>query len=204
MTSHPVALSTILSIRGSEKLSLGQALLRLVKLMHIRHLPLFFCTITTLASHVGYAIGSINLASSRRCTSALGASIFSSDILRNCCFFGLTEGSIPKLCSMMERLTPTRSRADQAKTSLFLDRQQRSLSSSCEVRSSLMVTVCLGVALSRGTVLVLPLLCSCALSCSLAVELADSGTSRWAVRQCTFLCPGTKSLSMLRAAYWLP
>jgi hypothetical protein len=53
MTLHPVALSTILSIRGSGKLSFGQALLRLVKSMHIRHLPLFFCTITTLASHVG-------------------------------------------------------------------------------------------------------------------------------------------------------
>jgi hypothetical protein len=53
MTSHSAALSTILLIRGSGKLSFGQALLRLVKSMHIRHLPLFFCTITTLASHVG-------------------------------------------------------------------------------------------------------------------------------------------------------
>jgi hypothetical protein len=53
MTSHPVALSMILSIRGSGKLSLGQALLRLVKSIHIRHLPLFFCTMTMLASHVG-------------------------------------------------------------------------------------------------------------------------------------------------------
>jgi hypothetical protein len=53
MTSHPAALSTILSIRGSGKLSLGQALLRLVKSMHIHHLPLFFCTITMLASDVG-------------------------------------------------------------------------------------------------------------------------------------------------------
>jgi hypothetical protein len=32
---------------------LGQALLRLVKSMHIRHFPLFFCTMITLASHVG-------------------------------------------------------------------------------------------------------------------------------------------------------
>jgi hypothetical protein len=46
----------------------------------------------------------------------------------------------------MDWLTPTKSRADQAKTSLFLDKQHRSFSSSCEVRSSLMVTVCLGVA----------------------------------------------------------
>jgi hypothetical protein len=29
---------------------LGQALLRLVKSIHIRHLPLFFCTITMLAA----------------------------------------------------------------------------------------------------------------------------------------------------------
>jgi hypothetical protein len=88
----------------------------------------------------------MKLASSRRCTSALAASVFSSDILRSLCFFGLTEGSMPKLSSIMERLTPTRSRADQAKTSLFLERQEMSLSSSCEVRSSLMMTVCLGVA----------------------------------------------------------
>jgi hypothetical protein len=52
MTSHPAALSMILSIRGSAKLSLGQALLRLVKSIYIHHLPLFFCTMTTLASHV--------------------------------------------------------------------------------------------------------------------------------------------------------
>jgi hypothetical protein len=33
---------------------------------------------------------------------------------------------MPRLCSMIERLTPTRSRADQAKTSLFRERQERS------------------------------------------------------------------------------
>jgi hypothetical protein len=53
MTLHPAALLTILLIRGSGKLSMGQALLRLVKSMHMRHLPLFFCTMTMLASHVG-------------------------------------------------------------------------------------------------------------------------------------------------------
>jgi hypothetical protein len=67
-----------------------------------------------------------------------------------------------------------------------------------------MVTVCLGVAWSRGTILVPSLLYSCALSCSLSVGLADAGTSRWAMRQCTFLCPGMKCHSMLRAACWLP
>jgi hypothetical protein len=61
----------------------------------------------------------MKLASSRRCTSALAAFVFSSDILRNRCFFGRTEGSMPRLCSMTVRLNPTRSRAYQAKTSLF-------------------------------------------------------------------------------------
>jgi hypothetical protein len=36
---------------------------------------------------------------------------------------------------MIERLTPTRSSADQTKTSLFRERQERSFSSSREVRS---------------------------------------------------------------------
>jgi hypothetical protein len=71
---------------------------------------------------------------------------------------------MPRLCSMIVRQTTTKSRADQAKTSLFLERQEMSLSSSCEVRSSLMMTVCFGVAWSRGTVFVPSLLCSCAFS----------------------------------------
>jgi hypothetical protein len=52
-----------------------------------------------------------------------------------------------------------------------------SFSSSREVRSSLMMTVCLGVAGSRGTVFVPSLLCSCAFSCSLVAGLVASGTS---------------------------
>jgi hypothetical protein len=65
---------------------------------------------------------------------------------------------MPRLCSMMERLTPTRSRADQAKTSLLRVRQERSFSSSRDVRSSLIMTVCFGVAELRGTVFVPSLL----------------------------------------------
>jgi hypothetical protein len=74
----------------------------------------------------------MNLASSKWCTLAFTASVFSSDIFLNCCFFGRTEGSMPRLCLMMVRLTPTRSRADHAKTSLLRLRQNRSLSSSCD------------------------------------------------------------------------
>jgi hypothetical protein len=128
----------------------------------------------------------MNLASSRRCTSALVASVFSLDIFRSRCFFGHTEESMPRLCSMMERLTPTRSRANQAKTSLLRERQEMSFSSSCEVRSSLIVTVCLDVAGSRGTAFVPSLLWSCALTFSSAVGRLLSKSSRFAVRQCTF------------------
>jgi hypothetical protein len=71
---------------------------------------------------------------------------------------------MPRLCSMMVRLTPTRSRAGQAKTSLLWFRQERSLASSFGERSSQIKTVCLGVARSRWTVLVPPLLCSCVLT----------------------------------------
>jgi hypothetical protein len=146
----------------------------------------------------------MNLASNRRCTSVLATSVFSSDIFRIRCFFGRTEESMPRLCSMIERLTPTRSRADQAKTSLFWERQERSFSSSHEVRSSLIITVCLGVAGSRGTAFVPSLLWSYALAFSSLIERLFSKPSRSAVRQWTFRCPGTKSLSMLRAVSWSP
>jgi hypothetical protein len=64
--------------------------------------------------------------------------------------------------------------------------------------------LCFGVAWSRGTVFVPSLLYSCAFSCSLAVGRVALVTSRYVVRQCTFRCPGTKSLSMLCAVCWLP
>jgi hypothetical protein len=70
---------------------------------------------------------------------------------------------MPRLCSMIVRLTPTRSKADHVKTSMLQLRQERSLASSFGRRSSLIKTVCLGVAWSRGTVLVPSLLCSCVL-----------------------------------------
>jgi predicted AAA+ superfamily ATPase len=50
MTSHPAAKSMILSIRGMGKSSLGQALLRLLKSMHILYLQFFFFTMSKLAS----------------------------------------------------------------------------------------------------------------------------------------------------------
>jgi hypothetical protein len=147
---------------------------------------------TTLASHVGYAIGSMNLASNKRCTSALAASVFSSDIFHSRCFFGHTEGSMPRLCSMMERLTPTRSRVDQAKISLLRKRQERSFSSCRDVRSSLIIIVCFGVAGSRGTAFIPSLLWSWALTFLSSIGRVLLKPSRSAVMQ---------YLSILRAVY---
>jgi hypothetical protein len=143
----------------------------------------------------------MNLASNRRCTSALAASVFSSDIFRSRYFFRRTEGSMPRLCLMMKRLTPTRSRADQMKTSLLRERHDWSFSSSRDVRSSLIMTVCFGIAGSRGTAFVPSLLWSRALTFSSSTGRLLSKPSCSAVRQCTFHYLGTKSLSMLRAVY---
>ena len=49
-SSWPVVASTIRSIRGRGKLSLGLALLTSVKSMQSRHFPFAFLTRTTLAN----------------------------------------------------------------------------------------------------------------------------------------------------------
>jgi hypothetical protein len=72
------------------------------------------------------------------------------------------------------------------KDALFLVRQEMSFSLSCEVRSSLITTVCLGVAGSKGTVFVPSLLDSCAFTFSSVAGRVASETSRGVVRQCTF------------------
>ena len=54
-SSWPAVVSTIRSIRGRGKLSLGHARLMLVKSMQSRHLPLAFLTSTTLANHSRYS-----------------------------------------------------------------------------------------------------------------------------------------------------
>jgi hypothetical protein len=90
---------------------------------------------------------------------------------------------MPLLCSMMVRLTPTRSRADQTKTSLLRLRQERSLASSFGERSSLIKTICLGVARSWGIVLVASLLCCYALNFLCLVGRGLLLSLRSAVRQ---------------------
>jgi hypothetical protein len=90
---------------------------------------------------------------------------------------------MPRLCSMMVWQTPTRSRADQVKTSLLLLRQERNHASSFGEMSSLIKTVCMGAVRSRGTILVPSLLYSCVLTFLCLVGQGLLLSSRSAIRQ---------------------
>ena len=61
-SSWLVVASTIRSIRGRGKLSLGQALLTSVKSIQSRHFPFTFLTRTTSANQLGYSTSRIALA----------------------------------------------------------------------------------------------------------------------------------------------
>ena len=61
-SSWPAVASTMRSIRGSGKLSFGDALLIYVKLMQSRHLPFAFLTRTTSANHSRYSTSLIAFA----------------------------------------------------------------------------------------------------------------------------------------------
>jgi hypothetical protein len=122
MSSEEDAASIKESILGNGNSSFGQALLRSVKSMHILHLPLAFFTITVLASHFGYFTSLITPALRSLFTLFRAPSALSSVIFRSLCFLGLKDGSTLSECSMTSLLTPQRSLADQAKTSLLLNR----------------------------------------------------------------------------------
>src|SRR6187455_1671427 len=122
MSSEEATASTRESIHGNGNSSFGHALLRSVKSIHILHLPLAFFTITVLASHSGYVTSLITPALRSLLTSFLAPSALSSDIFRSFCFLGLIARSTLSECSMTSLLTPQRSLADQAKTSLLLNR----------------------------------------------------------------------------------
>jgi hypothetical protein len=114
---------------------LRTTLFKFVKSIHIRHFPFFFLTMTMFASHVGYWTPLMKHVSKNLWTSTLAAEFFSSDILRSFCFFGFAEELICSLCSMMLLLTLVMSKVDQAKTSLFLSRNDSSYTSSSDERS---------------------------------------------------------------------
>ena len=70
-SSWPAVVSTIRSIRGRGKLSLGQALLISVKSVQGRHLSFAFMTRTTLANQSGHSTSQIALAWRSLLTSSL-------------------------------------------------------------------------------------------------------------------------------------
>jgi hypothetical protein len=122
MSSKVAAASIRESILGKGNSSFRHALLRSVKSIHNLHFPLAFFTITVLANHSGYVTSLITPAHINLLTSFPAPSALSSDIFRSFCFLGLMVGSTLRECSIMSLLTPHRSLADQAKTSLLLNK----------------------------------------------------------------------------------
>jgi hypothetical protein len=146
MSSEVAAASTRESILGNGNSSFGHALLRSIKSMHILHFPLAFFTIIVLANHYGYVTSLITLALRSLFTLFHAPSALSSDIFRSLCFLGLKAGSTLSECSMISLLTPQRSLADQAKTSLLLNRNLNkvfSCSSDIEIPIAVFARLCL-------------------------------------------------------------
>jgi hypothetical protein len=127
MSSEVAVTSIRESILGKGNSSFGHALLRSVKSIHILYFPLAFFTITILANHSGYVTSLITPALRSLLTLFLAPSTSSSDIFQNLCFLGLIVGSTLRECSIMSLLTPHISLANQAKTSLMLNKNFVSL-----------------------------------------------------------------------------
>ena len=117
-SSWPVVASTIRSIRGRGKLSLGQALLTPVKSMQSRHLLFSFLTRTTLANQLRYSTSRIALAWRSLLTSSLIAFYLSRAKLLFC-LIGLKEGLIFSLCVIIARSIPPISFCFPVNTSIF-------------------------------------------------------------------------------------
>lgn len=120
----PIVTSTSRSMCRRGKLSLGQALLRLVKSMHTLHFPFFFLTTTTLASHLGYW-NEVNFES--RLTSSLIMRLRSTLSFRLLCCTGLCLGSTLSLRKITLGSIPGISLCDHAKQSLLALRKSTSL-----------------------------------------------------------------------------
>ena len=118
-SSWPVVASIIRSIRGRGKLSLGHALLTLVKSMQSRHLSFTFLTRTALANQPGYSTSRIALAWRSLLTSSLIAFCLSGAKLLLFCLIGLKEGLMFSLCVIIAISIPPISSYFQANTSIF-------------------------------------------------------------------------------------
>jgi hypothetical protein len=138
-------------------------------------------------------------------TSTLAAEFFSSDILRSFCFFGFAEELICSLCSMMLLLTLVMSKVDQAKTSLFLSRNDSSYTSSSDERSYATNTNfsgTIGYSMTRSvlhstSIAVLPLLQASAFS----VQVFCWPLSSAPLKKCTFLWLGAKPCSIFLTSF---
>ena len=91
-SSWPAVASTMRSIRGRGKLSLGHARLMSVKSMQSHHLLFAFLTSTTLASHSGYSTSLIAPAWKSLPTSSLIAFCLSGAKLLLFCLTSLKDG----------------------------------------------------------------------------------------------------------------
>ena len=91
-SSWPVVASTMRSIRGRGKLSLGHARLTSVKSMQSCHLPFAFLKSTTLANHSGYFTSLIAPAWRSLPTSSLIAFCVYEAKLLLFCLTGLKDG----------------------------------------------------------------------------------------------------------------
>jgi hypothetical protein len=123
MSSEVTAASIRESILGKGNSSFKHILLRSIKSIHILHFPLDIFTITVLASHFGYVTFWITPARRSLFTSFLAPSALSSDIFRSFYFLDLIVRSTLSECSITSMLTPQRTLADQAKTSLLLNKK---------------------------------------------------------------------------------
>jgi hypothetical protein len=121
MSSKVATASTRESILGRGNSSFGHALLRSMKSIHILHFPLAFFTLQYWLTILDIT-SLITLARRSLLTSFLAPSALSSDIFQSFCFLGLMVGSTLRECSFTSLLTPHRSLADQAKTSLLLNK----------------------------------------------------------------------------------
>ena len=106
--------------------SLGQALLKSLKLMHGRQDLSFFGTITTFASQSGCFISLMNPASSNLASSSPMACHLGSEKRCSVCLTGLYPFNMLRPCSANLRGIPGISEGCQANISQFLRRNSRS------------------------------------------------------------------------------
>jgi hypothetical protein len=178
-----------------------------VKFVHIRHLPLFFLTITTFANQHGYRTSRMNPASNGLCTSAFTTATFLPDILWSFGFLGLAEGFTYSLCLIISLLTPIISEVYHVKTSLFLSRNESNSAFLLADKSWEIITALSNTLGSKGTLLVshsgsIGLLMRLPSFLLLTSPLLFSVFS--SCRQFTFMWPGAKPCSIVLTSFCIP